>query len=841
MIKTKKSFYYFSTFLVLILFSLILEGSLSINAKADSNKVSVNNIEELNNAWSNPNINYINIERDIDSNSLISQELKDRSAGDITVNANNHEINLGKSSFNVSQNKKDTTIYNASFENFKSLIGALGLKSTGIINDNKTTNWNYNFSNITVPEIGNSITSSISNFISAPTSQVNFSGQNRINTFDENVICGGFTLEKNSSYKGFKNELGSKSPFVNFISKKTIGTGDNNVNLKENSYFICNRPNESNGHYAAIYNYFNNLNIENGASFVSNISSVGYHNSRLSSNVLIGENSTFLINSNYGYPFHLSNKHRTNFKAEKGSNIFAKSKTAKYIFYGEDGSELSTFIADSPTRLVFDSPEAKYARIIQDKIKLFQINNFDASFWKYNSDANDLPTYSENDIDYYKQIEDDEISSSSKFLKKYSLGKLRKIDLQGTGTSSTSMELDVQNPYEKDFDQLTNADKRIRLRVLMKKDPIEINDDGSVVYKKVYAKKDEGTVKIIKPDNDEVTLKTDDDGFINYYNNDKFLNYRDFYKFNLEDSEGNCIKQISKQVIDKTPPDLIELDKNQINNSDEKISGFNAEKNINIKLFVNNKLTHTTTSNEFGKWSFNVHDELKTGDKINFISVDKNGNANPIEKDLDYHDAKFHKSKDYYVTKNFGPTSPKDPTNPNKDAETPENDGTKNTGELRLDYTPSSIDFENAKVPFSKKNIYANKKFSTNQQWVQVSDDRPDKDSGWELNVKQLEPFKDDDNNVIKGTILKIPKGTINSTNSNYKDNSLKSYGVELSGDSSNEQTIFSASKSNIKDNTTSVNYWPADKVNLSLLPSTVKPDKKYKTTLEWNLTKEAE
>lgn len=191
-----------------------------------------------------------------------------------------------------------------------------------------------------------------------------------------------------------------------------------------------------------------------------------------------------------------------------------------------------------------------------------------------------------------------------------------------------------------------------------------------------------------------------------------------------------------------------------------------------------------------------------------------------------------------------GATKPIDPTNPQPGSETDaENEGTGNSGYLRIDYAPSTFDFGKVKTSFVSKTYQANQPLavsgqSLTKQWVQVSDTRSSH-NGWTLNVSQSTPFIGSDGSTLEGAQLKIPKGTIYNTASNAEpiiDHSITSQEVSLS---ETPTAILATPKANASGKNITTNVWDPTQVSLYVPGGSGKNKVRYQTTINWSLVTE--
>lgn len=190
-----------------------------------------------------------------------------------------------------------------------------------------------------------------------------------------------------------------------------------------------------------------------------------------------------------------------------------------------------------------------------------------------------------------------------------------------------------------------------------------------------------------------------------------------------------------------------------------------------------------------------------------------------------------------------GPTEPVDPENPKEGSQPPngaENNGTGNTGLLRLDYIPEVFSFGTAKAAVQDQVYQAKKPKNTNdkeldKQWVQVSDDRMTAD-GWSLNAKMTTEFSSGSSTLTGGYIL-LPEGKMYNTHTGaapVADGSLKTGAIELT---TTEKVVFAARNDSAAGKLISTKVWDAEAVSLKVNGGTAKPNQVYKTTINWTVT----
>ncbi|MGG5357545.1 MULTISPECIES: WxL domain-containing protein [unclassified Enterococcus] len=170
---------------------------------------------------------------------------------------------------------------------------------------------------------------------------------------------------------------------------------------------------------------------------------------------------------------------------------------------------------------------------------------------------------------------------------------------------------------------------------------------------------------------------------------------------------------------------------------------------------------------------------------------------------------------------------PRDPSLENPD--NPENGGTGENGELRIDYVPTAFDFGETEIEWKERSINA---VGTNDQWVQVADERTNA-TGWKLQAAATDFIANDDR--LTGAYLTIPAGDLYNRRTT---STLNPAGLSSQGDvalSTSPTTIFSGAGENSKDESTYV--WQQDQVKLTIPAGQGKVGRNYQATITWTLT----
>lgn len=188
--------------------------------------------------------------------------------------------------------------------------------------------------------------------------------------------------------------------------------------------------------------------------------------------------------------------------------------------------------------------------------------------------------------------------------------------------------------------------------------------------------------------------------------------------------------------------------------------------------------------------------------------------------------------------------NPDDPQPGSRPENGQENEGTKKTGELRIDYIPNGFSFGSVPLHFNTKTYHALPALSTSgdaldKQWVQISDARLEED-GWQLKVQQTQPFQSANGQEIKGAELTIPRGIARNSKMTPEvaENSMFTKEIVLSG-GTQEQTIFGAYHTTESGKEISTLQWEAEDVKLTIPKGQVKTEESYKTEIQWTLVSE--
>ncbi|MBO1305028.1 WxL domain-containing protein [Enterococcus sp. 669A] len=169
--------------------------------------------------------------------------------------------------------------------------------------------------------------------------------------------------------------------------------------------------------------------------------------------------------------------------------------------------------------------------------------------------------------------------------------------------------------------------------------------------------------------------------------------------------------------------------------------------------------------------------------------------------------------------------NPRDPSS-SEFIEDPENQGTGENGDLRLDYVPTLFDFGAGVIQWTDRTYSAQ---GTDDQWVQISDNR-NNESGWELKASAT-PFESGSDQLL-GASLILPQGEIYNRNSGgtVDPTGLVSQGaVPLT---TSPTTLLTGDGANSKDESTYV--WKKNQVQLRVPRGQGQAGETYQSTITW-------
>lgn len=180
------------------------------------------------------------------------------------------------------------------------------------------------------------------------------------------------------------------------------------------------------------------------------------------------------------------------------------------------------------------------------------------------------------------------------------------------------------------------------------------------------------------------------------------------------------------------------------------------------------------------------------------------------------------------------------PTNPEKPGkekpEETENEGTGETGLLKLDYAPSNFDFDKVKMGYKSVKVNA-VKTTSDKQWLQVSDDRLDENiTNWSIQVSQEQQMTSNTGEVLKGAEIKIPAGKLYNEETGEVEVTTGQLTSSEINVTTTPKTIFSANNNSKKMNKISTNVWNAKDVTLTIPGGQAIEFDEYSNSICWSL-----
>lgn len=733
-------------------------------AQLSSNVVNVSQWSQLVDAWKDASVDEINITADISSPTASAGALDSRLSGNIIVNGNGHSVNTG----------------------YAGLIGS----STGSDGGAGALNWTFNVSNITVPS-GTSYTNTSRRFVSAQGNQVNITGNCRVTTVRENILCGGFDVAAGQTFTGSKIANGDDNSFIWFIYDNE-GTGNRQANLEEGATLNCiRRPTSSTSTayttYPVIFDAYESINVGKNATFNASVPGNAYSNryiyggTKYHRNLYADTGSTVNLTSlargqsPIGFPYNAT----STIQSSSGANIYVIAATGAPLISG-GYARLATVRFINPNNLDLRNSStgtsASASSINQDNVGTFEIQDSNISLWKLASSVTGGADYSYSNVSQLLQQGSAVTATDSNLQSNYLSSKMRRIN-----ATNQKPQLAFNNPYD-GTTKLTDADQKLRTRVIvaMVPDTNGVQDDGTVNYIPQYASAGQLTVSY-SVNGKTITAQTDSNGYATA-NVGAFLKAGTTVTASTSNTSGTTVTATGT-VVDVTPPSpATKVVPDPIRVSTGTVSGQNGEPGAQVTLALNGQIQTNvkTVVNANGTWSLDLTGlSLKIGDKIIIYMADSLGNRNPDPNSYpngqQYHDATFQPAPIFTVAKDLI-VNPIDPDDPSK----PGTGGTNNLGPLSLDAVPTYLNFGQHSIPTmdtaypllapsaaedqlatatdgQKYATVGGQKNGQDSVYTQVTDTR-DTPSGWQLTA-QLSALTANDGTTMTGSYVTLTSG----------------------------------------------------------------------------------
>ncbi|WEE35813.1 WxL domain-containing protein [Lactiplantibacillus paraplantarum] len=766
-------------------------------AQLSSNVVDVSQWSQLVDAWKDASVDEINITADISNPTAASGALDSRLSGNIIVNGNGHSVNIGRAGFHTRRNTATSdTMYTATFMNFASLIGSFsndaGLigSSTGGDGPGGALNWTFNVSNITV-QSGTSYTNTSRRFVSAQGNQVNITGNCRVTTVRENILCGGFDVAAGQTFTGSKIANGDDNSFIWFIYDNE-GTGNRQANIEEGATLNCiRRPTSSTSpaytSYPVIFDAYESINVGKNATFNASVPGNAYSNhyiygsTKYHRNLYADTGSTVNLTSlaRGQSPIGFTDNATSTFQSSSGANIYVIAATGAPLISG-GYARLATVRFINPNNLDLRNSStgtsASASSINQDNVGTFEIQDSNISLWKLASSVTGGADYSYSNVSQLLQQGSAVTATDSNLQSNYLSSKMRRIS-----ATNQKPQLAFNNPYD-GTTKLTDADQKLRTRVIvaMVPDTNGVQDDGTVNYIPQYASAGQLTVSY-SVNGKTITAQTDSNGYATA-NVGAFLKAGTTITASTSNTSGTTVTATGT-VVDVTPPNpATKVVPDPIRVSSGTVSGQNGEPGAQVTLALNGQIQTNvkTVVNANGTWSLDLTGlSLKIGDKIIIYMADSLGNRNPDPNSYpngqQYHDATFQPAPIFTVAKDLI-VNPIDPDDPSK----PGTGGTNNLGPLSLDAVPTYLNFGQHSIPTmdtaypllapsaaedqlatatdgQKYATVGGQKNGQDSVYTQVTDTR-DTPSGWQLTA-QLSALTANDGTTMTGSYVTLTSG----------------------------------------------------------------------------------
>ena len=588
-------------------------------------------------------------------------------------------------------------------------IGAPGVDTTVAgenVNAPYSKNWYFRFTNVNT-DIDDNTTAyrGVARAIVGYQSEVTLAGRIELSVTGETFYLGSLIVEPKASFKGI-TEYSNYSVvwFVDRIDPKTTAANGQLTIGKDSFVYLKNITTGTS--YPGFYGDYGDgiideratLNIDmqgNAWRFDTNDSTVQVKKDAVVNLISRGTGPVLTFGGGPG-PF------ADGYSAQVKNNLFIVEPDASFFAYGKTTMNLGT-IQVQPTStnnaFVLDSPKSYDIRNASNNIasnaesyravnlyvtlseiagrysNRFEINNSDISLWRNgmigdgNKDIDGPPQESYVKVMGFKMnsqyantypsnypILTDSIFSST-------LGKMDPIVVKRISGTNTKPEV-VWVP-------MTDADKKMKVRVLLGERPTGYDEEGNAIMIPVFASEGEASVYFTDTfGNDYGPILTDNEGYATVSINE-FQNAGEQVTAHAERGPAEPNKWVgdekSTTVIDVTPPEPAEIEDGTITNSTKQLKGKGAEPNSKIHVMINNEPQDIIGNvHESGSWEYNLPYYLEKGDIVQIFLEDnaskitadidppppytnsESGNVNPVE-DLNYRDAVFKAGARYIV------------------------------------------------------------------------------------------------------------------------------------------------------------------------------------------------
>ncbi|MBL1227569.1 isopeptide-forming domain-containing fimbrial protein [Enterococcus sp. BWR-S5] len=585
-----------------------------------------------------------------------------------------------------------------------------------------TKNWYFRMGNIDTDRDNNaSSVPGVARLMVVYQAEVTAYGVNNISTSAENFYLGGFITEPKAVYKGITEYRDYSIIWFTVNLEPTATAYDGKFTIGEDSFVYLTNIRSAAETFPAVYASYQAATIKEGATVNIDMPGNAWRFNAQNSSLRVKNGATLNLISRgtgsvfqYGRGAYMDNT----FNSLNPNNVHAVFEPGSSVFmYGKTATALGTIDFNTSvtnSSLTFDNVKqydirnnggTNGGRGNYRAINLYntlsvangrnsnyvEFINSDISLWNngFATAASDVPMDGSASEDYVKvggfkvtsqnantiaaanstpyPVSTDSALSST-------LGKFNPLIFKRISGQNTAPEV-IMNPT-------TDADKSLKVRVLLGERPTGYDSEGNTILIPVYAKAGEASVYFKDSHGTSYgPVLTDADGYAMV---EASLLQKAGQNITAHAQRGPSAPNIwvgeekTTPVIDVTPPEPAKVLENKITNATKQLIAENLEPNAVVYLSITGSTSNAGsmipagTVGADGKWTHNLSGYLNVGDNV-IIYLEDNaglaksqdgelpfepaapttnshlGNLNPFPSDLAYRDTTFKKATMYTV------------------------------------------------------------------------------------------------------------------------------------------------------------------------------------------------
>lgn len=604
------------------------------------NEVDVSDWTAFGNAIKDPNVSKINIVADFSNTTNDSVGIRTTQiTRDLEINGNGHRVDFQNASIYLGNPGTATpTFHMHDIVLAQRYLGAYSEDIVGSRLSSFSGKWRYVFGNIVTE-------ASVQRLARAQNAEVRLYGNLNLDTRGENFYTGSMIIDPNTNYIGNVNTYNFSVIWYNTSAGAADTGSSREFTVGDGAKLRLGQTQTSGVAYPAVYHHYKDITIgenavynvampgnavrfdDNNSSFTAKKGSIVNLTSKQASGAVVSyqsNNNIFTVEPGaFFYTIGVSNQALINLRnTTQTGNQFILDNPAQYDIRNLGNNSASYAVGLGTTNIVDNQ---------------FTINNSDIDLWGMGVEVLGPSTLT------YALVGQLDVKGNGTRQTVTSTEPA----LQSQFKTNLYRRIAGMNQIpEVEFSPVTDADLTVtaRVKIGMVPDNNGADIDGNVKYVPVYASANQATVTITEPNGQIKTLSTNKDGYVQY-------TLPDFYQAD-DVITGAAVRgphigeNTTITVEDVTPPAIAEIPRKVIP-FDRTIKGINGEPGAVVTYTVNGVEakdggeTIKTTVNPDGTWEIKVLDsKVVIGDKLQFFLEDTLGNKNPIV-DTKFKDATF--------------------------------------------------------------------------------------------------------------------------------------------------------------------------------------------------------